>query len=105
MSVPDQSRDLVLSNFISVIWRIQNVNKKQPHWHLWYDKCFFPPLVSHSAVLTSTVVSRRHANTEKVAILWKAVTSKRWSMALIGLKQRDEIDPIGDIVTGDLQTR
>lgn len=25
-------------------------------------------------------------------------------MALIGLKQGNEIDPIGDIVTGDLQT-
>lgn len=32
------------------------------------------------------------------------MTSKRWSMASIGLEQSTEIDSIGDIVTGELQT-
>lgn len=37
MSGWDQSQDLVVFNFISRIQRIQNVDKKQLYWHLWYD--------------------------------------------------------------------
>lgn len=120
MSVWDQSRDLVISNFIPGIQRIQNDNKNQLHWHVWYCNCSPTPHIHthtnpppparplcRSGVITSMAVFRSDGACQywKGRNLWKAVTSKHWSMALKGLKQGGEIDPMGDIVTGDLQTR
>lgn len=79
----DQSRDLVISNFISGIQWIQNVNKKQLHWHMWHYNFFSPILpLCRSGVITSTAVSRSDGACQywKGRNLWKAMTSKCWSM-------------------------
>lgn len=101
----DQSQGLVISDFISGLQRSLIVNKGQLYWHLWH--CTGLPRTHVLCPLRERDCLRvweEYANTKKVTNLWKAMTSKHWSMASIGLKYSVVIDSIGDIVTGDLQT-